>query len=71
MVRNVLGYEMLTSKEVAELLGLKPYTIREYVRRGILKGVKYGRGWHFTTDEVKRFISGGAAGSDQGKDKDE
>lgn len=62
MAMNVLGYEMLTSKEVAELMGLTPYTIREYVRRGMLKGVKYGRGWHFTTDEIKRFIKGDKRG---------
>ncbi len=37
--------DVLTVSDVAALLDLKPYTVKEYARRGILPGRKLGRTW--------------------------
>lgn len=37
-------------------LDLKPYTVKEYVRRGILPGRKLGRTWRFLRPELEEAI---------------
>jgi hypothetical protein len=39
------------------LLDLKPYTVKEYARRGILPGRKLGRNWRFLRleDAIQRL----------------
>ena len=41
---------------VAALLDLKPYTVKEYARRGILPGRKLGRNWRFLRPELEDAI---------------
>ena len=50
--------ELLTSEEVAELLKIQPYTVREWAKAGKLKGRKYGRMWRFNRAAVQAFING-------------
>jgi excisionase family DNA binding protein len=45
----------MTLKEAATLLELKPDTLRQYVRRGVLRAEKRGRDWHVTPAEVERY----------------
>lgn len=47
---------MLTSREAAELLRLKPETIQAYVRTGKLRAVKVGRAYLLRREEVERFL---------------
>jgi hypothetical protein len=42
--------------DVASLLELKPYTVKEYARRGILPGRKLGRTWRFLRPELEEAI---------------
>ncbi len=42
--------------DVAALLDLKPYTVKEYARRGILPGRKLGRTWRFLRPELEEAI---------------
>jgi hypothetical protein len=42
--------------DVAVLLELKPYTVKEYARRGILPGRKLGRTWRFLRPELEDTI---------------
>jgi excisionase family DNA binding protein len=62
----------MTVSDVAALLDLKPYTVKEYARRGILPGRKLGRGWRFLRPELEEAIrhlpraASGAAASDAG-----
>lgn len=48
--------DVLTVSDVAALLDLKPYTVKEYARRGILPGRKLGRGWTFLRPELEEAI---------------
>ncbi|HEX3804178.1 MAG TPA: helix-turn-helix domain-containing protein [Solirubrobacteraceae bacterium] len=43
----------MTVQDVATLLELKPYTVKEYARRGILPGRKLGRTWRFLRPELE------------------
>jgi excisionase family DNA binding protein len=48
--------DVLTVDDVATLLELKPYTVKEYARRGILPGRKLGRTWRFLRPELEDAI---------------
>lgn len=46
-----------TVDEVARYFRVKPQTIRAMTRRGLLKGVKVGRGWRFKLSEIQNVMS--------------
>ena len=48
--------DVLTVNDVAALLELNPYTVKEYARRGILPGRKLGRTWRFLRPELEDAI---------------
>ena len=48
--------DVMTVGEVAELLELRPYTVKEYARRGILPGRKPDRNWRFLRPELEEAI---------------
>jgi excisionase family DNA binding protein len=48
--------DVMTVADVAVLLELKPYTVKEYARRGILPGRKLGRTWRFLRPELEDAI---------------
>ena len=48
--------DVLTVSDVAALLDLEPYTVKEYARRGILPGRKLGRTWRFLRPELEEAI---------------
>jgi excisionase family DNA binding protein len=48
--------DVLTVSDVAARLDLKPYTVKEYARRGILPGRKLGRTWRFLRPELEEAI---------------
>lgn len=39
--------EVITSEELAKMFKVQPVTIRQWIRRGKLDGVKKGRDWLF------------------------
>jgi excisionase family DNA binding protein len=47
--------EVLTTKEVAEALGVTQYTVRRWRAIGILKAVKHGYYIFYERAEVERF----------------
>lgn len=47
---------MYTVKEVAILLSLTDETIREKLRRKELKGVKIGKSWRVSDENLKEYI---------------
>lgn len=49
--------DVLTVADVAALLDLKPHTVKEYARRGILPGRKLGRSWRFLRPELEQAIT--------------
>jgi excisionase family DNA binding protein len=56
--RRITREDVLTVADVAALLDLKPYTVKEYARRGILPGRKLGRTWRFLRPELEEAILG-------------
>jgi len=55
-VVTITREDVLTVDDVASLLELKPYTVKEYARRGILPGRKLGRTWRFLRPELEEAI---------------
>ena len=49
----------LTLREAAELLGLHPRAVCEYVRRGELIGYVVGKRWQFRQEDITTFLSAG------------
>ena len=53
---SITREDVLTVADVAALLDLKPYTVKEYARRGLLPGRKLGRTWRFLRPELEEAI---------------
>ncbi len=49
--------ELLTAAELAELLDLKPCTLHEWARRGILPSFKPGRRRYFVRADVEAALT--------------
>jgi excisionase family DNA binding protein len=47
---------LLTVQQVADRLAVQPITVRRWLARGELKGVRFGRLWRISEQEVERFI---------------
>lgn len=47
---------VLTTEQAAELLGLSPFTIREYARTGKIPAKKVGKAWRFSRDALIRWL---------------
>ena len=47
-------------RQASNLLGIKVRTVREWIRRGKLKAVKYGvsNRWFISEDEIRRIQDG-------------
>lgn len=63
----------LTPAQVAETLQVEETTVREWLRKGSLRGTKVGRLWRIASDELDRFLgidvrdSGGGRGGKTGR----
>ena len=49
--------ELLTSQQVAALLQLRPSTVEDYARRGVLPSLKLGRHRRFLRSQVEQTIT--------------
>ena len=56
---------VLTSKQAAAVLQLKPRTVANMLDRGDLRGVKIGKEWRVSRAELMRFVLGEADSSVQ------
>ena len=48
--------EYLSPNEIAELLGVSPFTIRRYIKLGELRAIKLLGGFRVHQDELQRFL---------------
>jgi excisionase family DNA binding protein len=46
-----------STEDVAEILGFKEKTVREWLRTGKLKGKKVGRVWRIKESDLEEFIN--------------
>jgi len=47
---------LLTPQEVAQHLGVSPYTVGEMARKGTLPAVRVGRFLRFTLEDVRKYV---------------
>jgi excisionase family DNA binding protein len=47
---------LLTPEEVASILAVSPKSVREWLRRGKLKGVKAGRLWRVRKRDLDTYL---------------
>jgi excisionase family DNA binding protein len=47
---------LLTPEEVSGVLKVTPYTVREYLRSGALKGVKVGKYWRVRESDLEAYV---------------
>lgn len=52
----------LTTQEVAEILGVRVETVRNYIKRGKLPAVKWGRGYRIAQRDLEEFVTSTAKG---------
>ena len=48
--------KIYTIEEVADLLTLKPTTVRAMLRDNEINGFKAGKAWRVTEDDLKKYI---------------
>ena len=53
---RVGGLILFTVEELAELLGVRERTIREYLRDGRLKGRKIARRWYVPEESLRKYF---------------
>jgi excisionase family DNA binding protein len=58
MPKTIAGIKVLVLEEASKELGVSSETVRQYVKRGKLKGVKIGTRWHVPWDSIRQFVSG-------------
>lgn len=48
--------ELLTARQIAEVLQMRVSTVEEYARRGVLPSIKLGRHRRFVRSQVERLV---------------
>ena len=56
MISNIEGKKLFTVSEIAEKLDVSAFTIRRYIRKGILKANKIGRKWYVLESVFKEYF---------------
>lgn len=51
--------KLLSVKDIASILQLKETTIREWVKKGKIKGLKFGRQWRFRISDIEKLLGNG------------
>lgn len=59
----------LSIREVAKRLNLRPRTVRQYMKAGILSARKVRRRWFCTETAVEEFLKPGIAGNPSNADR--
>jgi len=50
--------ELYSVKELEKILPITPLTIREYIRKGKIKGQKIGKNWYVKKTDLESFLEG-------------
>jgi excisionase family DNA binding protein len=54
--QELVGGELLTAAEVAEILEIHPRTVGEYIRDGKLRAYQLGGGWKISENALRAFV---------------
>jgi len=50
--------ELYSIPELSKILPISDWTIREYLRKGKLKGHKIGKNWYVSKENLEAFLEG-------------
>ena len=50
--------ELYSVRELEKILPITPLTIREYIRKGKIKGSKIGKSWFVKKEDLEAFLEG-------------
>ena len=50
--------ELYSVRELEGILPITPLTIREYIRKGKIKGQKIGKNWYVSKQNLEAFLEG-------------
>ena len=50
--------ELYSVRELQKILPITPLTIREYIRKGKIKGSKIGKSWFVKKQDLEAFLEG-------------
>src|SRR6266508_1574192 len=53
---ELVGGELFSASEVADILDIHPRTVNEYVRDGRLKAIQVGGGWRISERALRAFV---------------
>jgi excisionase family DNA binding protein len=56
--QELVGGDLLTAAEVAEILDIHPRTVGEYIREGKLRAYQFGGGWKISETALREFVRG-------------
>jgi excisionase family DNA binding protein len=54
--QELVGGELLTAAEVAEILDIHPRTVSEYIREGKVRAFQFGGGWKISENALRAFV---------------
>lgn len=70
MVKEIGDIKLYSMHDLNEYLGLKERTIGEWFRKGKLKGVKIGKEWHISEENLRKFLNAEEKGGEnEGQNK--
>ena len=56
--QELVGGDLLTAVEVAEILDIHPRTVGEYIRDGKIRAFQFGGGWKISESALREFVRG-------------
>ena len=59
--------EVMSTDEAAEFLGLKPFTVRKYAKKGLIPAKKLGKQWRFVKADLLAWLRGKGQGNQEAK----
>ena len=54
--QELVGGDLLTAAEVAEILDIHPRTVGEYIKEGKLRAFQLGGGWKISEGALRAFV---------------
>jgi len=57
MAKQIGKIKLYSVKDLKESLGVNERTVREWFKKGRIKGVKIGTEWHVTEENLGKFLN--------------
>lgn len=58
MTKEILGIKYYDANELVKIIGLSKNTILLYLKKGKIKGRKFGTKWFVTEEHLEEFLKG-------------